>query len=410
MDACRNRIRSLITARTLKGCVIVAGLSLAATGVSTSGGASSGASTPGASTLAVPYADLPGWADDRHQDAFEVFVRSCRQPAALRAGLPAPPALARACEAALSLSPSGHDAARRFFERWFTPFRITPRTPEGETSSGFLTGYFEPEYPGSLARSADFQTPLYGRPADLVTLDAGTIIPGLPTGFQAARRMPDGRLLAYPDRRDIDMGGAAQGWPVIAWLRDHVDRFVMQVQGSARLRLPDGSVKRIAYAGRNGHPYVSLGRLLSQAEKIPPADMTMDRLVARLKSDAEWGKAFIWNNPSFVFFRLADELDPQDGPIGGAGVPLTAHRSIAADRGIWPYGLPVWLDGTIPVQERGKTERLQRLSIIQDTGSAIVGAARFDLFYGSGPDAGFVAGLTRHNVEATILWPHENAR
>ncbi len=366
-------------------------------------------SLPGASSSVVTFAALPFWAEDRHHDAFRAFLRGCHQPAPLRAGLPAPPALARACEAALSLQPQDDGTARAFFERWFTPVRITPRSPDGIASSGFLTGYFEPEYPGSLTRNAEFPTPMYGRPSDLVTLEAGAVIPGLPAGLQAARRLENGRMLAYPDRRDIDTGTVARDWPVIAWLRDPVDRFVMQVQGSARLRLPDGSVVRIAYAGRNGHPYVSLGRLLSQAEKIPPAEMTMDRLVARLKADADWGRVFIWNNPSFVFFRLASELDPKDGPIGGAGIPLTSHRSVAADRAIWPYGLPVWLDGVIPTQVRGKTEPLRRLGIIQDTGSAIVGAARFDLFFGSGLEAGYVAGLTRHDVEATILWPRDDA-
>ena len=365
-------------------------------------------SLPGASSSAVSFAALPGWTEDRHLDAFRAFQRGCHQPAALRTGLAAPSALMRACEAAVSVTSPDDRMARAFFERWFTPIRITPHSPDGTAAPGFLTGYFEPEYPGSLTRSADFPTPLYGRPSDLVTLDAGTVIPGLPAGFQAARRLEDGRLFAYPDRREIDTGTTALEWPVIAWLRDPVDRFVMQVQGSARLRLSDGSVVRIAYAGRNGHPYVSLGRLLSQAEKIPPAEMTMDRLVARLKADADWGRTFIWNNPSFVFFRLATELDPHDGPIGGAGVPLTAHRSMAADRALWSYGLPVWLDGEIPTAIRGKTEPLRRLGIIQDTGSAIVGAARFDLFYGSGPDAGFVAGLTRHAVEATILWPRDD--
>ena len=364
---------------------------------------------PGAGSSVVAFADLPGWPDDSHHDAFKAFLRGCRAPAALRAGLVAPSALARACEAALSLQPHDDIAARAFFERWFTPVRITPRSPEGLAKPGFLTGYFEPEYPGSLTRTADFPVPLYGRPADLVTLDAGTVIPGLPAGFQAVRRLEDGRMQAYPDRRDIDTGTVARDWPVIAWLRDPVDRFVMQVQGSARLSLADGSVVRIAYAGRNGHPYVSLGRLLSQAEKIPPAEMTMDRLVARLKTDEDWGRTFIWNNPSFVFFRLAVELDPQDGPIGGAGVPLTAHRSMAADRNIWPYGLPVWLDGEIPTPVRGKSVPLRRLGIIQDTGSAIVGAARFDLFFGSGLEAGYVAGLTRHDVETTILWPRDDA-
>ncbi len=363
----------------------------------------------GARSAPVRFQELPGWADDAHQEAFEAFLRGCRKAPALRSGLAPPPGLERACAAALAEPPLGQAAARAFFERWFTPLRITPLKPDGSAARGFLTGYFEPEYPGALARSLDFPVPLYGRPADLVTIDAGMSVPGLPPGLQAARRLEDGRMAPYPDRREIDEGSVARDWPAIAWLRDPVDRFVMQVQGSARLRLPDGAVVRVAYAGRNGHPYVSLGRLLSQAERIPPAEMTMDRLVSRLKEDPAWGNAFMRNNPSFVFFRIAAELDPGDGPIGGAGVPLTAHRSIAADRTIWPYGLPVWLDGTIPTPERGKTEPLRRLGIIQDTGSAIVGPARFDLFYGAGGEAGFVAGLTRHEVEAVILWPRDDA-
>ncbi|MGL4440480.1 MAG: murein transglycosylase A [Bosea sp. (in: a-proteobacteria)] len=290
-------------------------------------------------------------------------------------------------------------AARGFFETWFNPVRIVP-----STGAGFLTGYFEPEFAGSRVRTDQFATPLYGRPADLVTLDQGASVAGLP-GLQAAGKMPDGRLSPYPTRREIEETDVSANWPIIAWLRDPVDRFVMQVQGSARLKLPDGSIARVAYAGRNGHPYTSLGRVLSQAEGIPPAEMTMDRLVARLKSDPAWARSFIWNNASFVFFRLATELDLAQGPIGGAGLPLTPHRSIAADRNIWPYGLPVWLSGQIPTAERGQTETLQRLTVIQDTGSAIVGPARFDLFYGAGPEAGFVAGLTRHGVEAIVLLP-----
>ena len=353
----------------------------------------------GARLAAISFAELRGWAHDRHDVAFETFRQGCANAAVLRAGLPPPAQFKAVCDAALALKRPDHGAARSFFEHWFQPARIVPA--EG---GGFLTGYFEPEYPGSLNRSEMFQTPLYGRPDDLVTLDQGSDLPGHP-GLQAARESGDGTLSPYPTRREIEETAIAAPWPVIAWVRDPVDRFVMQVQGSARLRLPDGRIVRIAYAGRNGHPYVSLGRLLSRTENIPPADMTMDRLVARLKSDANWTRQFIWNNPSFVFFRLARELDATMGPIGGAGVPLTAHRSIAADRAIWPYGLPVWLTGHIPTIDRTRTEPLQRLTIIQDTGSAIVGAARFDLFYGAGETAGFVAGLTRHPVDAIILWP-----
>ncbi len=342
---------------------------------------------------------LAGWQEDDHAAALSALVAGCHRADVVRHGLEAPAALARACAAARALIAPDRLQARRFFESRFVPLTIRP---DGQT--GFLTGYFEPEFPGSAVRTDAFPVPLFGRPDDLVTLGQGQSAAGLPTGLQAARLAADGTLGPYPSRREIEQG-AVPGLPVVAWLADEVDRFVMQVQGSARLRLSDGSVLRVAYAGRNGHPYTSLGRLLSQQDAIPPAEMTMDRLVARLKGDPGWARRFMWNNASFVFFRAAPELPPASGPIGGAGVPLTAHRSVAADRAIWPYGLPIWLDGTIPTANRGLTEPLRRLAVIQDTGSAIVGPARFDLYFGSGAEAGFVAGLTRHGVDATLLWP-----
>ena len=362
----------------------------------------------GATLAPIGFDAISGWRDDHHELAFAAFLRGCAAPPPLRTALPEPDGLRAACIAALAAPAPDRDGARRFFERWFVPLRIVPSAP-ARSGQGFLTGYFEPEFPGSLDRQEAFPTPLYGRPADLVTLAQGQTLalgqtPG-PGPLQAAQRLPDGSLGPYPTRREIEESDVARDWPVIAWVRDPVDRFIMQVQGSARLSLPGGGSARIAYAGRNGHPYVSLGRLLSQAEAIAPADMTMDRLVARLRGDPEWSRRFIWNNPSFVFFRIASELDPAQGPIGGAGVSLTPHRSVAADRAIWSYGLPLWLDGSLPLAQRGRTAPLQRLTVIQDTGSAIVGAARFDLFHGSGDEAGFVAGLTRHDVAATVLWP-----
>lgn len=361
------------------------------------------ANVDGATLAPVRFDAISGWRDDHHELAFAAFLKGCAAPPPLRTALPEPAGLRAACEAALAAPAPDRDAARRFFERWFVPLRIVP-SAAARRGQGFLTGYFEPAFPGSLNRQEGFTTPLYGRPADLVTLGQGELLPST-TPLQAARRLPDGTLGPYATRHEIEESDVARDWPVIAWVRDPVDRFIMQVQGSARLSLPEGGSARIAYAGRNGHPYVSLGRLLSQTESIPPADMTMDRLVARLKGDPEWSRRFIWNNPSFVFFRIASELDPAAGPIGGAGMSLTPHRSVAADRTIWSYGLPLWLDGVLPLAERGRTGPLQRLTIIQDTGSAIVGAARFDLFYGTGEEAGFIAGLTRHDVAATVLWP-----
>jgi membrane-bound lytic murein transglycosylase A len=372
------------------------------------GGAGSDAGAPaiaGAALAPAAFRELPGWAADRHADALRTLAAGAPAGQPLRAVLPTPQALgAVLAEAArLSTSMASDAAARAFFERHFQPFRISLAA-----GRGFMTGYFEPEFEASLAPSGDFPTPLYGRPPDLVTADGGVAADppaGWPAGLQAARRLPDGRLAAFPDRRAIDAAPIGSLAPVVAWMRDPVDRFVMQVQGSARLKLPDGAVVRAAYAGRNGHPYVSLGRLVSQREGIPPAEMTMDRLVARLKSDPDANRRLIGENTSFVFFRLAAELGAAEGPIGGAGVPLTPDRSLAADRTIWPYHLPMWLSGALPTAERGVDRPLARLMIVQDTGSAIIGPARFDYFHGAGPAAGFVAGLTRHAVDAVVLWP-----
>lgn len=360
--------------------------------------APSSASALPASARPVSFADLAGWSAAPTAAAFAAFRSGCAQPPTLRKGSEPPPGLEAACRAAAELSPPDDEAARRFFERWFVPHRIEAG------ARGFLTGYYEPEFPASLTPTPGYEAPLFARPADLVTLEAGASPAGLPPGLQAARRRADGRLEPYPTRRAIDEGGLGAAAAVIAWMRDPVDRFIIQVQGSARLRLPDGRAVRVAYAGRNGHPYTSLGRLLSQRENIPPAELTMDRLVARLKAEPDPNR-LIWENQSFVFFRLAPELRPDQGPIGGAGLPLTPGTSIAADRAIWAYGLPMWLSGEIPGVERGMVEPLRRLAIIQDTGSAIVGPARFDLFWGSGDAAGFRAGLTRHPVDAAVLWP-----
>lgn len=348
----------------------------------------------------VAFADIPGWREDDQHEAFRAFALTCAANTPVRAAAASPPALATACAAMLRERPNAAAVARILFERWFDPFEI-----ESPGGAGFMTGYYEPEFPADRTRSARFPTPLYGRPPDLVTLDAAQAAAAGLGALAAARRSADGRFSPYPTRAEIDAGALGPDAPVVAWLSDPVDRFVVQVQGSARLRWPDGGIARVAYAGRNGHPYVSLGRLMAQREGIPPAELTMDRLVARLKADPDANRRWLAENPSFVFFRIADELSPGQGPIGGAGVPLTPGRSLAADRSIWAYGLPMWLSGELPTAERGRMQPLKRLMIVQDTGSAIVGPARFDYFHGSGETAGFVAGLTRQPVRAIVLWP-----
>ena len=356
----------------------------------------------GASAESLQPADLPGWTSDDQSRAFAVFAGGCTADPPLRQAVPVPSGLAEACERAKVIAQAGPvstEQARHFFEKHFRVWRIRP----SQGGSGFMTGYFEPEFEGSPTRSEAFPTPLYDRPQDLVTRQPGEVWPGLDPQLSAARRTAKG-LEPFPDRAAIDAGALDGQGLEILWLRDPVDRFVLQVQGSGRVRLPDGSVTRLVYSGRNGLPYTSLGRVLSQREAIPPEQMTMDRLVARLKADAGFARDLIRLNRSFVFFTRRDDLPAQAGPIGGAGLPLTPLRSIAIDRTLWPYGLPVWIDATIPGGQGGD-EHLARLVIAQDTGSAILGPARLDLFVGSGAAAGHRAGLIRHPVSFIVFWP-----
>jgi membrane-bound lytic murein transglycosylase A len=345
----------------------------------------------------LSFQDLPGWAEDDHEAAFAAFRRTCEAVVAGRPALRPAAATGDDLRAVCAAALADPGPARRFFERRFAPFDVVP--PSGR---GFLTGYFEPEYEGSLVPDPAFPTPLLARPDDLVTLAPGETPPGLDPALQAARRTADG-FEPYPDRAAIEEGALGPRARPIVWLRDPVDALIVHVQGSARIRLADGTVVRVAYAGRNGHPFTAVGRILVERGHVPLAEMNLERLTGWLKANPEEGREIIRRNHSYIFFRIADELDPADGPIGGAGVPLTPRRSLAVDRTLWSYGLPVWLEGTLPVP--GGTEPLARLTIAQDTGSAIVGPARGDFFTGSGPDAGTRAGLIRSPIRFVVLRP-----
>jgi len=366
--------------------------------------ASAGERTVGDARLEpVALSDLAGWERDDHAAAFAAFRRSCR---AIVAGEPAlrPAAatgddLREVCAAALAADES---QAKSFFERRFEPFEVVP--PSGR---GFLTGYFEPEYEGSLTPAEGFAVPLLARPADLVSIPQGETRPGLDSALRAARKAPAG-LEPYPDRAAIEdgaLGGLAR--PVV-YLRDRVDAMIIHVQGSARIRLPDGQTVRVAYDGRNGHPFTAVGRLIVQGGHLPLEEMNLERMTGWLKANPALARDLMRANRSYIFFRLAPELDAKDGPIGGAGLPLTPGRSLAVDRTIWSYGLPVWLEGDVPAAQGGANP-LPRLMIAQDTGSAITGPARGDFFVGSGPAAGTQAGLMRHPVRFVVLRPRPAA-
>ncbi len=358
------------------------------------------AEVAGARLEPVPFEALPGWAADDHAAAFSVFRRSCE---AIVSGAPElRPAgetgerLAAVCREALE-GPATDP--RIFFETNFAAHAVLP---EGET--GFLTGYFEPEYEGSLTPSEDYPARLRARPDDLVTIAAGERLPGIPDHLRAARRVGEDRFEPYPDRAAIEDGALGERERPLVYLRRASEAFIIHVQGSARIRLPDGEVLRIGYAGRNGHPYSSIGRIIVERGGIDPQEMSLERLLAWLAEHPEEAREIMRRNHSYIFFTRLDGLDPEDGPIGGAGIPLTPGRSLAVDREIWRYGLPFWLDGVVPDVD-GAERPLARLMIAQDTGSAILGPARGDFFTGSGPQAGRQAGLIRHRPRFVVLLP-----
>lgn len=318
---------------------------------------------------------LQGWTAEDHAAAFVPFRLSCEalaaKPVAERPGAPGSPGLDAACGAALTL-PEKPDrkAARAFFETWFSPALVTP------DKSSFFTGYYEPEFPGALAASERFPTPLLAMPD----------------------KLPD----PAPDRAAIEAGLFAGRGLELVWM-DPIDAFFTHIQGSARIRLPDKSMVRVNFAGRNGYPFTPIGRALVERKILTREQANMQSIRAWLEGNPKLAPSLMQENKSYIFFRFDKGRPENEGPIGAQRVPLTAGRSIAVDDTIWPYGLPIWVDSMLP-SAKGET-RVRRLMIAQDTGAAIRGAGRADIYVGSGPEAGRIAGRIRHSGHFIVLVP-----
>ena len=353
---------------------------------------------------ALDFDALVGFSEDDAPAAFRCFRRSAEALASSdatprRARAPSPALLATA-RAALAETEPDAAAARRFFRTRFQPFRIVP----ADGRAGFLTGYYEPLVPASRVEAPGFSWPILSRPPDLVSLGPGDIASALPDDIAGARRLGNGALVPYDDREAIERRRAAP----LVWVQDAVEAFLIQVQGSAQVQFPDGARARLAYDGRNGLPYASIGRILIGMGAISEAEMSLARLKNWLREaglgEGERGLSLMRRNRSFVFFRLVEDFDPALGPVAGAGVPLTPLRSIAVDRALWSYGLPFWLEADLP-WEADAPSAFRRLMIAQDTGSAIVGPARADIFFGGGDAAGARAGAIRHEGLFAVLIP-----
>jgi membrane-bound lytic murein transglycosylase A len=339
---------------------------------------------------AVEFAEIAGWATDAHEVAFAALLKSCKKRGA------ADPI----CAAALALGdrPS-RETARTFFEAHYEP-----RAVESYRSSGFVTGYYEPEVRGSRTQQGKFQFPIYRRPDDLV--------PMVPDQFRArfndqlsAMRRVGNEFVPYYTRAEIENGALEDQDLEMLYLDDPVDLFFMQVQGSGFVRLPDGSTTRLSYAGKNGYPYTSIGKLLVERGELTREAASADGVKAWLRADRDRGKKLMQENRSYIFFRELWAHEREDGPVGADGVPLTPGRSLAVDASYHAFATPIFVSA--PKLDDGEGQPFQRLMIAQDVGSAIRGPERGDIFWGSGADAGALAGETRHDAKFFILVPRE---
>lgn len=354
----------------------------------------------------IGFNDVVGWSGFQAGPALAAFRASAP---ALLAGTPetgrlgSGPARFAGAAAAVLAQPSepSPGAARGFFERWFRPMRVE--------AEGFLTGYYEPLVEASLTRTPRFGVPLYAPPADLVRVEAEGE-PGTPAASTFRRRLPDGSLADYPDRAAIEAGALAGRGLEIAWLADPVDAFFIHVQGSARMVLGDGRTVRVGYAAKNGHRFTAIGRVLVAEGRLALEEADMAGLRRWLAAHPLERRALLERNRSFIFFRLLPDEAPGDGvpagPIGAAGVPLTAMGSLAVDRTLHTFGTPAIVEAPGLAVDGAP---FRRLLVAQDTGSAILGAARGDLFTGSGEAAGALAGRIRDRARFTLLHPRDGA-
>ena len=368
--------------------------------------AESVAGPKGAELKRTDFQSFPGFASDDLLSAWRTFSSSSRAllnrvPSIRPALEPDPVLLGSLRRIAQVAAPVTQREARAFFEDHFTPWHIT--SPERQ---GFVTGYYEPEVEGAREKSPKFATPLLGRPADLVSPLPPSAFALNSSDMSAGRRGADGGVLPYPDRAEIERGALGDMAHPVAWVRDVTEAYLIHVQGSARIRLSGGQTLRLTYAGRNGLPYTSIGKILIESGLILEKDMTLAALKDWLRADAERGAALMRQNRSYIFFKIDEDGKKDEGPIGGAGLRLSPLRSIAIDRACWPYGLPFWIEAKLPWQGRAVSD-FNRLMIAQDTGSAILGPARADIFFGSGDVAGVRAGDIRHPAAFTVLLPRD---
>jgi peptidoglycan lytic transglycosylase A len=333
----------------------------------------------------LDFATLPGWKDDDHLVALAAFQKSCaailHTGSAARRSRPFVGALFNVCERAKAAGPLDNAQAGAFFENNFKPVRLAA---PGQ-SDGFFTGYYETEFDGSRVATDEYKVPLYTAPS-------------------ATIKLKQSKVFAHLDRAKIEDGALDGKKLEICYVKSPIDVFFAQIQGSARVKLESGTELRLNYIASNGLPYTPVGKYLIDRGIITKEDMSMDRIRDWMVANPDEGKELRRRNRSFVFFQET-ALKANDECIGAQGVPLTAGRSIAVDRRIHTYGTPIWIDAQLPIESEKPETKFQRLMVAQDTGAAIVGPARADIYFGHGDGIASIAGRIKQYGRFVMLAP-----
>lgn len=349
----------------------------------------------------IRFDNLPGWQREDHKAAYAAFYASASY---LLQNPPKPhgddvdvDALLNCAQKALDLGCElDADKAQEFFEEFFELANLD--------EDGFVTGYFEPSFEGSRTQSADYPVPLHKRPNDLVLVSKDQDISHLSSETSFARQNEDGSLSYHVSRAEA-MDGALDGQNLeLVWVKDWIDAFIIHIQGSARIDLDDGTTMRVAFDGKSGHPYCSLGKRLIEMGIFTIDTITMDKLVAYLRDLGEESLALLRQNPSYIFFKEQEDLPLEFGPLAAAQIPLLPMRSLAVDRNCRTFGIPIWIETCLP-QGKHALAPCKQLFFAHDTGSAIKGEARGDLFIGTGPEAGSFAGRIKQQARFTLFLP-----
>ena len=333
----------------------------------------------------LSFSALDGWRDDDQAAAFATFLNSCRAilnaNKTMRSARPILGGLFKSCERAVAAGQLGREQARAFFENNFKPVQVMP----GGQPEGFFTGYYETEVDGSRFPSDEYTVPIYAPPAETV-------------------RRKKSKVFADLDRTRIEDGALAGKDLEICYVKSPIDAFFAQIQGSSRVKLDNGKLLRLNYIASNGMPYTPVGKYLIDRGIVSKEEMSMDKIRDFMEANPEEGKELRRKNRSFVFFQETP-LRASDECIGAQGVPLTAGRSLAVDKRIHVYGTPIWVEAQLPIESEKPETRFRRLLFAQDTGSAIVGPARADIYFGHGEEISHIAGRIKQFGQFVMLVP-----